>query len=161
MASEAQPEGPPEAPPEAPPEEASEGDAWALPGSLQADKDAILAGLRVSGEELDRLLQTPQRCADGCAHPTWLDGRRNRVTASRFASACGVLGARASPETVVEQMMALPEGRPGQAGRFGVQHEPEAREAYAEHLRGRCPAGLCRRGAAAPGPELEVHEVGL
>ena len=46
-----------------------------------------------------RLLSVPQRCRDGRAHPLWLQGRRNRLTASRFAGACGQ-GRRSMKETL-------------------------------------------------------------
>merc|ERR1719440_1668461 len=83
----------------------------------------ILSSLCVSTSEVQRLLGVSQRCADGRAHPAWIEARRNRLTASRFAAACGAKGAKKTTKEVVQEMLHLPEARPEQANRFGVQYE--------------------------------------
>jgi len=118
------------------------------------DAAEFLSRLAVTAEEVARLLDIPQRYPDGRAHPSWLDARRNRLTASRFASACGLADARSSPKAVAADMLALPEGHAKQAQRFGIQHEEVARQAYVRQRR----AGG-RKGA--PGPSVEVREVGI
>ena len=46
-------------------------------------------------------LHLPQRYADGRAHPKWLEARKNRLTASRFACACAAPGARKNRKAAV------------------------------------------------------------
>ncbi|CAE8633021.1 unnamed protein product [Polarella glacialis] len=114
----------------------------------QSCSEDILASLQVTDEDVQLLLAAPQRYADGRAHKVWLEGRRNRLTASRFASACGAQGARGGRRAAVGWMLSLPEASPSQASRFGIQNEGEAREAYLSWR---------REGA----PNVEVREVGL
>eukprot|EP00747_Dinoflagellata_sp_TGD_P204932 gnl/TRDRNA2_/TRDRNA2_78642_c0_seq1.p1 gnl/TRDRNA2_/TRDRNA2_78642_c0~~gnl/TRDRNA2_/TRDRNA2_78642_c0_seq1.p1 ORF type:complete len:360 (+),score=52.47 gnl/TRDRNA2_/TRDRNA2_78642_c0_seq1:100-1080(+) len=117
-------------------------------------KADILASLRVAEDDVERMLGTAQRYGDGRAHPAWIEARRNRVTASRFASACGAADARERPKDVVRAMLSLPEAHPRQASRFGVQYERTARDAYVQHR---------RQQASDTGVllQLEVREVGL
>ncbi|CAJ1430748.1 unnamed protein product [Effrenium voratum] len=93
-------------------------------------RNDLIAALCVSEEEVSQLLRAPQRHPSGRAHELWLQGRRGRLTASRFAGACGVSSAKKGRRAIVAEMLAMPEGRPQQAKRFGVQHEDIAREAY-------------------------------
>lgn len=118
------------------------------------EKAVFLTSINVTTDDVMRMAEIKQRCANGCAHPKWLDARKNRVTASRFAGACGLPGARKSKQTIISEMMSLPESNPNNASRFGVQNEDIARNAY---LR------ICReRGRAADSAcTFDVKEVGL
>mmetsp|Transcript_48702 Transcript_48702/g.150888 ORF Transcript_48702/g.150888 Transcript_48702/m.150888 type:complete len:288 (+) Transcript_48702:1-864(+) len=114
----------------------------------------VMDSLRLTAEDVARFLKVDQRYPNGQAHPDWLEARRNRVTASRFASACGLKGARSTPEGVVNAMMQMPEGDRSNAGRFGVKYEDVARQAYVQER---------RRAASEADPPyaFAVREVGV
>lgn len=94
--------------------------------------DEILSSLSVTDEDVQRMLAFPQRCGNGAAHPRWLEARHRRLTASRFASACGLRGAKVSKAETVAQMMSMPEANPGQSMRFGIVNEAKARREYVQ-----------------------------
>lgn len=102
------------------------------------------------------MLDTPQRQADLTANPSWIQARRNRLTASRFASACGVAGSKLSQVTLIANLTSssLPEASKARALQFGVIHEDEARQAYVEFKR----AEAEQTGRA---DAFEVREVGM
>eukprot|EP00408_Alexandrium_pacificum_P064258 CAMPEP_0171161112 /NCGR_PEP_ID=MMETSP0790-20130122/3904_1 /TAXON_ID=2925 /ORGANISM="Alexandrium catenella, Strain OF101" /LENGTH=303 /DNA_ID=CAMNT_0011625665 /DNA_START=116 /DNA_END=1026 /DNA_ORIENTATION=+ len=109
----------------------------------------VMDSLRLAAEDVARFLEVDQRFPNGVAHPDWLEARRNRVTASRFASAYATC-----PEGVVKAMMVLPEGEPSNAHRFGVRCEEVARQAYVQERR--------KAGREADPPYvIEVREVGV
>jgi len=138
--------------------EEADGDGDADQGEKELDltpagiRQQLLASVEVSEEQVVKLLKLPQRYPDGRAHAGWLAARRNRVTASRFASACSAQGARSNRKVVVTDMLTLPEGRAAQASRYGVQHEDVAREAYLSFRRS--------QGGSAK-VDLEVQALGI
>lgn len=116
-------------------------------------KAFVLASLDVVRDgECERLLAVDQRDPRTFeATADWIEGKRHRVTASRFAAACEAEGARSTAEEACTQIFQLPEGnRMGASIGFGIVFEDKARNCYT-----RCccsPKGL---------PEVEVREVGL
>lgn len=136
---------------EAQQEEPTDGEAAADDAACTAE---LLASMQLTDADVQRFLKINQRCPDNTAHPDWLAARRGRVTASRFASACGVRGAKLTPAEVVTQMFTQPEANPGQANCFGVRFEDAARNAYVSARR--------RQGQKEdPSYCFEVREVGV
>eukprot|EP00929_Paragymnodinium_shiwhaense_P074766 TRINITY_DN38265_c0_g1_i1.p1 TRINITY_DN38265_c0_g1~~TRINITY_DN38265_c0_g1_i1.p1 ORF type:complete len:385 (+),score=87.31 TRINITY_DN38265_c0_g1_i1:72-1226(+) len=122
------------------------------PTTLSAIRHDIEVSLEVAEEEVSRLLGIKQRCSDGTPHPAWLEARRNRLTASRFAAACGAPGARSTPALVVGELLKQPEGSTRQAGRFGVVHEDTARRVY---------CSMRKRSVSGGSTSFEVKECGF
>ncbi|CAK0864190.1 unnamed protein product [Prorocentrum cordatum] len=119
-------------------------------GELERLAAEAVAALEVGGDGVERMLRVPQRHPDGRAHEAWLQARRHRLTASRFAAACGAPGARAGRGATAQEMLDMPEADPGQALLFGVQAEADARQEY-----------LAQRRAELAPLAVEVQEVGL
>eukprot|EP00933_Yihiella_yeosuensis_P068161 TRINITY_DN73506_c0_g1_i1.p1 TRINITY_DN73506_c0_g1~~TRINITY_DN73506_c0_g1_i1.p1 ORF type:complete len:300 (-),score=46.72 TRINITY_DN73506_c0_g1_i1:8-907(-) len=93
-------------------------------------KEDILEELNVTDSDVERYLHLPQRYPNGQAHDAWMMARRNRLTASRFAAACGADGVRGGRKATVASILAQPEGKKCASHRFGVQNEGTARNAY-------------------------------
>eukprot|EP00929_Paragymnodinium_shiwhaense_P010838 TRINITY_DN115828_c0_g1_i1.p1 TRINITY_DN115828_c0_g1~~TRINITY_DN115828_c0_g1_i1.p1 ORF type:complete len:410 (+),score=109.05 TRINITY_DN115828_c0_g1_i1:72-1301(+) len=124
--------------------------------AVEADDEQLaaefMATLSLSEEGVAELLKSPQRHRDGRPHKSWIEGRRNRLTASRFAGACDVDGSRRCPVDVLREMMEMPEADDHQAGRFGIQMEGVARKAYVK-LKRRELVDAAR--GTVPAPEAE------
>eukprot|EP00913_Durusdinium_trenchii_P022289 g20942.t1 len=127
------------------PDEALADTASAVSAGLPVETDAIrgelLAALEVAEPEIRRLgtaLKEQRKARKvNAVKVSWFGLKRScpqqvamregNLTLGRWQQGGGGRGAR---KAAVAEMLALPEGRPQQASRFGVQHEERARAAY-------------------------------